>query len=191
MSTVNNSTVKQPLDTDGRVGRELFLLIDEFEEFLDQRPRIPLTGKIMFDEDDIYGFVDHLRRAIPAEIKRAMEVLAERERIIQSGEDEAETMVAEARQYAQRLTDESVVSRQAEEEAARIMNMAHDEAAAMRRDVDTYAEGMLERLEEILTQAVLQVRQGQEVLRQPHDEHDDYSDSDEIPLGISGVEDLG
>lgn len=184
MKTSNNSTVtKQPLNTDGRVGRELMLLIDEFEEFLDQRPRIPLTGKIMFDEDDLYGFVDHLRRAVPAEIKRAMEVLAERDRIIQSGETEAENMVAEARQYVERLTDESVVLRQAEEEAARIVALAKDESDSLRQDADKYAQGMLEKLEGILTEAILQVRQGQQLLANGEDE------GDEVPSAISSVDD--
>lgn len=182
MSTFkSNSTVKQSVDSDGRVGRELLMLIDEFEEFLDQRPRIPLTGKIMFDEDDIYGFVDHLRRAIPKEIKRAMEILAERDRIIQAGEAEAESMVAQARQYVQQLTDESVISRQAEEEAARIISKAHEEARAMRREAEQYAESMLDRLEEILTQAIVQVRNGQKLLRSPKEE---ASGEDEaVPMG--------
>lgn len=165
MTEGNNSTVtRKPLATDGRVGRELMLLIDEFEEFLDQRPRIPLTGKIMFDEDDLYGFVDHLRRAIPAEIKRAMDVLAERDRIIQAGEAEAENLVAEARKYVEKLTDESVILRQAEEEAARIIALAKDESAALREEAENYVHDMLEQLETILSQAIAQVRQGQKLL---------------------------
>lgn len=196
MPNGKNSTVKQAIETDSRIGRELFLLIDEFEEFLDQRARIPLTGKLMIDEDDIYGFVDHLRRAIPAEINRAMEILAQRERIIREGEAEAEALVAEAKQYAQRLTDESAIARQAEEEAARILNRAYEEANALRRDADSYAAGVLSRLEEILTQAVLQVQEGQRALKGAgrDDAEDGYEHGgegdpgDEVPAAYQGQE---
>ncbi|HEY8450067.1 MAG TPA: hypothetical protein VIL95_06270 [Bacillota bacterium] len=150
-----------------QVGREVMLLIEEFEQFLDQSPRIPLTGKLVLDEDDVYGFVDHLKRSLPAEIRRAMDVLAQRDRILQQAEAEAETMVSEARHYAERLTSESVITRQAEEEAGRILALAREEARSLRRDADAYAEALLERLDEVLSSALKQVRHGRAFLQQP------------------------
>lgn len=148
-----------------RVGRELMLLIEEFEQFVNERPRVPLTGKVMFDEDDLYGFIDQLRETIPREIQRAMQIAAERDQILEQAEAQAETIVAEARQYAERLMSESAITRRAEEESGRILAQVREEARTLRRDADAYAEAVLSRLEESLDAALQQVRQGKEHLR--------------------------
>ncbi|REJ37831.1 MAG: hypothetical protein DIU84_03135 [Bacillota bacterium] len=148
-----------------RVGRELMLLIDEFEQFVNERPRVPLTGKIMFDEDDLYGFIDQLREVIPKEIQRAMQITAERDQILEQAEAQAETIVAEARQYAERLMSESAITRRAEEESGRILAQVREEARTLRREADAYAAAVLSRLEETLNAALNQVRQGKEHLR--------------------------
>jgi len=164
---VSNGTTgsPDPRAPEVRVGRELMLLIEEFEQFVNERPRVPLTGKVMFDEDDLYGFIDQLRETIPREIQRAIQIAAERDQIIEQAEAQAETIVAEARQYADRLMSESAITRRAEEESGRILAQVREEARTLRRDADAYAAAVLSRLEETLDAALQQVRHGREHLR--------------------------
>lgn len=166
------SAAQQPIGDEIQVGKELSLLIEEFEQFVSERTRVPLTGKLMVDEEDLYGFIDHLRQLIPKEIRRALDVMAQRDRILEQAEAQAETIIAEARQYSQRLTDESAIIKRAREEAARLLAEAHEAAQALRRDADQYAERALERLETILGRAIRQVQEGRRYLQEPPQETD-------------------
>lgn len=149
-----------PRTPEARAARDITLLIDEFEQFINERPRVPLTGKLMVDEDDLYGFLDQLRETIPQELRRAQQLVAERDQLLERAESKAETILAEARQYAERLVSESVVTRRAEEEAGRILASVREEARQLHYEADAYAGEVLGRLEEVLLTALQQVRAG-------------------------------
>lgn len=163
-------------DPGQRQARGLLALIDEFEQFLAELPRVPLTGKVLVDEEDLYGFAEQLRQAVPDEVRRALEVLRERDRILAQARTEAESLLAEARREAEslleearrqasRLVDDSAVLRRAEEEAERILQRARQASQQVRGEADAYADEVLSRVEAFLARALEHVRDGRAQLR--------------------------
>jgi len=140
--------------------RELLRLIDEFEQFVSELPRVPLTGKLLVDEEDLYGFAEQLRRTIPEEVHRALEILQQRERLLAEARAQAEAILEEARREAERLVAESAVLRRAEEEAERILREARQIGLRVRGEADAYADEVLAKVEAFLERALAHIREG-------------------------------
>lgn len=101
---------------------------------------------MIIDEDEYLRLIDQMRISVPQEIKNARQVEAERDHVLAAAQEQAEAMIAAAREKAALLTSEHVVLQQAEERANQVLAQAYDEAAAIRADADGYALEVLERI---------------------------------------------
>ena len=135
-------------------------LLDQLEEVLGAGSHLPLTSRTLVDEQEILDILDQIRVSIPDEIKAARRVTQEREQLLADARAEADRLLraADAR-VADRLADHHVV-RAAESRAADIAERAHEEAERMRRETDAYAQRVLEKLREQISQVASSVERG-------------------------------
>ncbi|GAB6875823.1 ATP synthase subunit B family protein [Thermaerobacter litoralis] len=145
--------------------RDLYVLIRDFEQFVHHASRVPLTGKVILDEDDVYSFLDHLRRLVPEEIDRARRLLADRDRLLEQARAEAEAMVKQASGYVERMARDSEITRKAEEQARRLLAQAEARSREVRASANAYAADVLDRLEGILRKALATVSEGRQELQ--------------------------
>ncbi|PDW04175.1 hypothetical protein [Candidatus Viridilinea mediisalina] len=128
---------------------ELDDLIDELEDALAEGRRVPFSGRLMVDEERMLDIIDRMRVAIPEEQKRARRIIQEQERLI----TEAQTRV-------QQVLEERGLLEAVDEERARLLQLAEQEAAQVRAGADVYARQVLEELDERLTKLSTSVRNG-------------------------------
>ena len=135
-------------------------LLDQLEEVLGAGSHLPLTSRTLVDEQEILDILDQIRVSIPDEIKAARRVTQEREQVLADARAEADRLLraADAR-VADRLADHHLV-RAAESRAADIEERAHEEAERMRRETDAYAQRVLEKLREQISQVASSVERG-------------------------------
>jgi cell division septum initiation protein DivIVA len=135
-------------------------LLDQLEEVLGAGSHLPLTSRTLVDEQEILDILDQIRVSIPDEIKAARRVTQEREQLLADARAEADRLLraADAR-VADRLADHHLV-RAAESRAAGIEERAHEEADRMRRETDAYAQRVLEKLREQISQVASSVERG-------------------------------
>jgi hypothetical protein len=134
---------------------ELDDLIDELEDALADGRRIPLTGRLMVDEERILDILDRMRVAVPEELKQARRIVQEQERLL-----------AEAQAHVQQVMDEQGLLDAVEAERQRLMHLSEQEAADVRAGADQYAREVLEALDEHLLKLLTNVRNGLESLSQ-------------------------
>ena len=79
---------------------EIMALIDRLEEMIQQATRVPLTGKVLLDPDELLGLVDELRDVVPQEIREANRVARDREAILAEAREQAEEILREAKTLA-------------------------------------------------------------------------------------------
>ncbi|HSB00169.1 MAG TPA: hypothetical protein VLE49_05930, partial [Anaerolineales bacterium] len=77
---------------------DILHLIDRLEELLNQSRPFPFTHNVMIDEDRMLDIIDQMRVAIPEEIKKAQQVLNQRDRILAQAQEEANRTIAIARE---------------------------------------------------------------------------------------------
>lgn len=143
---------------------DILALLERLEELVQNATRVPLTGRVMIDPDEVLALVDEMREALPEEIRAAGRVAEAQESILEAARAEAESLVRDAKAYAAQLTDESAVTREAQSKADEIIEQAKRVAKEIRNSSMDYADNLLARVEENLHKAQETVRRGREEL---------------------------
>ncbi|HEY8345397.1 MAG TPA: hypothetical protein VIL66_09450 [Bacillota bacterium] len=128
------------------------LLLDRLEELITNRPRI--AGRSLVVVDDVLELLDKIRMALPPEVKRADEILTEREEFLKNSRKEADQIIKAAQEEAKKLVAEHVILQKAQEEARAIKKEADDYSRQVKKELSQYIHRISERLEENLTLAV-------------------------------------
>lgn len=151
---------------------EIMALIDRLEEMVSQATKVPLTGKILVDPDEILALVDEMRELVPAEIREANRVARDRESIIRESREQAEQTIREAQALASKLTSEAAVAKEAQSQADELIDQAKRVAREIRQNALEWADELfartqpdLERIAADTQKAALSVRKAREELR--------------------------
>ena len=139
---------------------DILQLIDRLEELFNESRAIPLTHNVMVDEDRMLELIDQMRIAIPEEMKKAQQVLAQRDRVMAQAQEEANRTLALAREKADQMAHKDNVAVEAQRRAEQILSQARVDAEATRVDADNYVLDSLMRLQEELERLGNQVRNG-------------------------------
>jgi len=149
---------------------DILHLIDRLEELFNESRAIPFTHNVIVDEEKMLDLIDQMRVAIPDEVKKAQQVLTQRDRILAQAQEEANRTLALAREKVDQLTERDSIAQSAQIRAEQIAAQATLEAEQTRRDADNYVIETLTRLEMELERYLNQVRNGIMTLRESQKE---------------------
>lgn len=144
---------------------DILHLIDRLEELFNSSRPIPFTHNVIVDEDRMLDLIDQMRVAIPEEVKKAQQILAQRDRILAQAQEEVNRTLALAREKSEKLIEKDAIVQAAKSRAEQIIAQAAQETEATRREADEYALETLRRLEDELEKDLTQVRNGIQTLR--------------------------
>jgi len=139
---------------------DILQLIDRLEELFNQSKSIPLTRNVMVDEDRMLDIIDQMRIAIPEEVKKAQQLLGQRDRVLAQAQEEANRTLEIARQKAEQLVAKDMVAQEAARRAEQILVQARTEAENVRIDADDYVLDSLNQLQAELERITNQVVNG-------------------------------
>ena len=139
---------------------DILQLIDRLEELFNESKNIPLTRNVMVDEDRMLDIIDQMRIAIPEEVKKAQQLLGQRDRVLAQAQEEANRTLEIARQKADQLVAKDMVTVEAQRKAEQIIAHARAEAENTRGDADEYVIDSLTQLQEELERITNQVNNG-------------------------------
>jgi F0F1-type ATP synthase membrane subunit b/b' len=139
---------------------DILHLVDRLEELLNQSRPLFFTHNVIVDEDRMLDIIDQMRVAIPDEVKKAQQLLAQRDRILAQAQEEANRTVAIAREKGDQLLERDAIVQSAQSRADQIQVQARGEADRIRQDADQYVVESLTRLEVELDRILNQVRNG-------------------------------
>jgi len=169
---------------------DILHLVDRLEELFNESRPIPLTHNVIVDEDKILDIIDQMRVTIPEEMKKAQQVLTQRDRILAQAQEEANRTLSLAREKSEKLVERDPVSQAAKAQADEIIVKAFSEAEKARRDADKYVIDTLLRVEYELERMLNQARNGILALQSlsvdeglhsnPGNRSDDPDESDEM-----------
>ena len=106
-----------------------------------------LIGKTAVDAEQYFATLHQLRSSLPEEMTTASQVARDRERIVREAHEERAKILEAAREQAQRLISTDELVRQAEQRAEEILAQARIDGDAVRAEAETWARGVVERLE--------------------------------------------
>jgi len=144
---------------------DILHLVDRLEELFNESLPIPLTHNVIVDEDRMLDLIDQMRVAIPDEVKKAQQVLSQRDRVLAQAQEEANRTLSLAREKSEGLVEQSSIAEAARIRAREIEQEAHIAAEKTRREADNYVIETLSRLEDQLERSLNQARNGILALR--------------------------
>jgi hypothetical protein len=144
-------------------------LVERLEELLAEGRRVPLTSRVMIDQNYALDLIDQLRMTIPEEVQAARRVNAEIDRLLEQAREEAEHILARAQEQATYLIEERELTRQAEEMSLEIVRQARAEGETVKQGADDYAIEVLSKLEVEVIRTLKSIRIGLEILEERRD----------------------
>jgi cell division septum initiation protein DivIVA len=139
---------------------DILHLVDRLEEVLNQSRSFWFTSQVVVDEDRVLDLIDQMRVAIPDEVKKAQQLLAQRDRILAQAQEEANRTLAIAREKSEQLVERDAIVQAAQARSEQILVQARAQAETTRRDADEYVLDTLMRLEMELDRSLTQARNG-------------------------------
>lgn len=144
---------------------DILHLIDRLEELFNESRPIPFTHNVVVDEDRMLDLIDQMRVAIPDEVKKAQQLLAQRDRIMAQAQEAANRTIQLARDKSDELIQRDPIMQAAQTRAEQIIQQSSVDTEATKRDADEYVLVTLTRLEAELQRLLNQVQNGIQTLQ--------------------------
>ena len=144
---------------------DILHLVDRLEELLNQSRPVWFTHNVAVDEDRMLDIIDQMRVSIPEEIKKAQQLLAQRDRILAQSQEEANRTLQLAREKSEQMVEKDGIVQAAHARSEQIIAQGRAEAEKQKRDADDYVLDTLQNLESEMERILGQVRNGVRALQ--------------------------
>jgi cell division septum initiation protein DivIVA len=123
-------------------------LLDALDALLAEARRVPFSGSVVVNDEQLMQLVDRIRLSLPEEVVRAQQLLDERERLFRDSQEHAEGVVERAETAARELSERveahvSELARRAQEDAAHLGERADAEARRKVEEARALAEQLV------------------------------------------------
>ena len=135
-------------------------LIDMLYEMIDTAKAMPMArDKCVIVREDALDLLDDLRGQLPAELKKAQDLIRARDEYVETAKKEAEKIRRQADMDAKTIVEESEITRIARDKAQQLLRQAGDRANGMIGVANEYTDDALRRTEEAIQMALEEIRE--------------------------------
>ena len=145
---------------------DILELVDRLEELFNESRAVPFTHNVIVDEDRMLDIIDQMRITIPDEVRKARQLLNQKERVLAQAKEEAQRTIQLAQERREQMIQRDAIVQEAEARAKEILAQAREDAEAIRREADDYALQKLQELELALARMIAEVQNGIQALQQ-------------------------
>ena len=139
---------------------DILHLVDRLEELFNESRPLPFTHNVVVNEDRMLDLIDQMRVSIPEEIKKAQQLLAQRDRLLAQAQEEANRTLGLAREKSEQMIERDAIVADAKVRAEQIVQQALVDIQQTRLDADAYVMETLTGLEQEMERMLTQVRNG-------------------------------
>ena len=109
-------------------------LIVQLQDIVNEAKAMPFSGgKVMVNSEEIYDILDQIQDAMPAEIRQAKNIVADRKEILSSANREKESIIRAAEERKKAMLNQSEVVREAQAKANEIIEDAKQKSAEIKK----------------------------------------------------------
>jgi len=126
-------------------------------------------------QKELRKILEDIRLALPQEIVQAQKIINERNRIIEGAKTEAETMIKLSEEKIKLMVSQSEIVKAAQASADSIVNDAKSKAQEIKKSSSEYAVDMMKRLDESVTQSLVEIRKARQALESGREKIEDHN----------------
>ena len=144
---------------------EIVNLIEMLEEIVNNGGKVPFSNKITVDKDEVLSVLNEMRMRLPSDIKLAIDILDEKQRILMNAQKSAKEVIDDAKKEREEMIEEHEITKRATAYAEDIVEKAQTHAKEMRAGTTDYVDGMLEEFQEYLKDKIRELDENRKSLR--------------------------
>ena len=134
-------------------------LILQLQDLVNDAKSMPFSGgKVLVSSDEIYDIIDQIQDAMPAEVRQAKNIVADRKQIIGEANRESENIIRAAEERKKVMLNQNEIVREAQAKAKEIEEDAKRKSAEIRKAANVYVDGIMKRTEESLSAQLSEVK---------------------------------
>ena len=134
-------------------------LILQLQDLVNDAKSMPFSGgKVLVSSDEIYDIIDQIQDAMPAEVRQAKNIVADRKQIIGEANRESENIIRAAEERRKIMLNQDELVKDAQAKAREILEEAKQKSAEIRKATNAYVDGVMKRTEESLTNQLNEVK---------------------------------
>ncbi len=164
---------------------DILHLIDQLEDLFNDSKALWFTNDVMIKEDRLLDLIDQMRLSIPDEVKKAQQILNQKDRLLAQAKEEANRTIQLAREKSVEMVERDGIVESARIKADQIIRRAEEQTEMIKRDADEYAAEVLHNLRIELEKILNQVNNGIQAL-----EGDIVIDDDQPSQPVSEFKDI-
>ncbi len=141
-------------------------LLDMLFEMIDNARNATFgRDRCVIERDQALDLIDDIRSQFPIELSEARKVMSTRTELIAAARREAEAIRKSAEDKARQILAEDVISRQAKQRAAEMIQQAEERCRELKRSANEYCEDALRRTEEAVAEAYSEIKKSRSRFR--------------------------
>ena len=134
-------------------------LILQLQNLIGEAKSMPFSGgKVMVNSDEVYDIIDQIQDSIPAEVRQAKNIVADRKQILAEANRESENIIRAAEERKKAMLNQNELVREAQAKAKEILDDAKQKSAEIRKAANVYVDSIMKRTEESLTEQLGEVK---------------------------------
>ena len=135
-------------------------IINALYDMVQDARALPLgADKCILERDKVLDMLDEVLAAMPSELKAARTVVDSRDELIRQARREAETIIREAQEEADRLVSQEAICQEAQRRCTELVAQTQAQIANLRKASNEYMDDALRRTEEAIALSLGDVRE--------------------------------
>lgn len=119
--------------------------LDDLEIYVDTIKLAPLSPKkIYVDKEELMTMIQEVKLRLPGEMERSQKIVHNKDGILQSAKEEAESIVSKAKTDAAAMVEESEIVKNAQIRAEELIETAKQECKDMVAETQEYVQSLLD-----------------------------------------------
>jgi F0F1-type ATP synthase membrane subunit b/b' len=143
-----------------------FKIIEQLQDLIINSSKIPLSNKVVINQEQVLNLFDELLRVIPDEMKEAQKIIEDRQNILIDAQQEGEIIVKEAKDTIDKMINQDEITKLAREKSDQILAFAKQTARDLRAGANAYADEVLEDAQKHLERLLETLKKSREELNQ-------------------------
>lgn len=139
---------------------ELINALNELEEIIETSIKVPMTRRVLVDEDRLLDMLDRIRTTLPEEIRQAKWIIQEREKVMAETKKEAGRIMEDVQKQMEKRVEESEIVRAAKVRAEEIVEKAENVAREIKQGARDYADELLGQIEKRIEKIMAEIHDG-------------------------------
>lgn len=124
-------------------------LILQLQDVLNDAKAVPFSsGKVMVNSDEIYDILDQMQDSMPAEVRQAKNIVADRKQIIAEANRESENIIRAAEERKKVMLNQNELVREAQAKAKDIVEDAVKKSEEIKKAANKYVTSVIKKTEE-------------------------------------------